>query len=119
MLEYSQRLDQKERNVMIVNKGHLGESLYTNALIGGAQALSRNSGSIASGQWTDLLTQDSGELALYDSSEDEILDRWIFCAKDSLVRDVWSAGRKMVVDGRHVKRDQIEKHYRNITSELY
>jgi len=56
---------------------------------------------------------------LYGSSEDEILDRWIFSADDSLVREVWSAGRQMVVDGRHVRHDQIEKQYRNIISELY
>ena len=89
--------------------GSLGKSLYTNALRGGAQALSRNSGTIASGKWADLLALDSKDLALFGSSEDEILDRWIFSADDSLVREVWSAGRQMVVDGRHVKHGQIEK----------
>ncbi len=97
----------------------LGKSLYTSALSGGAQALSRNSGSIASGQWADLLALDSDTLALYGSSEDEILDRWIFSADDSLIREVWSAGRQMVVDGRHIKHGQIEKQYRNIIRELY
>jgi len=99
--------------------GSLGQSLYTSTLSGGAQALSRNSGSIASGQWADLLTLDSDALALYGSSEDEILDRWIFSGDDSLVREVWSAGREMVVDGRHVRHAQIEKQYRNITKDLY
>ena len=119
MLEYSQRLFRRERNVMRYTSGSLGSSLYTSALSGGAQALSRNSGSIASGQWADLLALDSDTLALYGSSEDEILDRWIFSADDSLVREVWSAGRQMVVDGRHVRHDQIEKQYRNIIRELY
>ena len=81
--------------------------------------MSRNSGSIASGQWADLLTLDSESLALYGSSEDEILDRWIFSGDDSLVREVWSAGRQMVVDGRHVRHGQIEKQYRNIIRQLY
>ena len=119
MLEYSQRLILKERNVMTNNSGSLGKSIYTSALSGGAQALSRNSGSIASGQWADLLALDSEALALYGSSKNEILDRWIFSADDSLVREVWSAGRQMVVDGRHVKHDQIEKQYRKIISNLY
>ena len=48
------------------------------------------------------------------SSEDEILDRWIFSANDSLVREVWSAGRLVVVEGHHIKHEQIEKRYRNI-----
>ena len=98
---------------------YLGKSLYTSALSGGVQALSRNSGSIASGQWADLLALDSDALALYGSSEDEILDRCIFSAADSLVREVWSAGRQMVVDGRPVKHDQIEKQYRKIIGQLY
>ena len=119
MLEYSQRLLRKERNVMTDTSGSLGKSLYINALSGGAQALSRNSGSIASGQWADLITLDSDALALHGSSEDEILDRWIFSGDDSLVREVWSAGRHMVVDGHHIKRDQIEKQYRKIIRELY
>ena len=104
---------------MTDNPGSLGNSLYTSALSGGAQALSRNSGSIASGKWADLLALDSEALALFGSSEDEILDRWIFSADDSLIREVWSAGRQMVVDGRHVRHDQIEKKYRNVIKELY
>ena len=119
MLEYSQRLFRKERNVMTDNPGSLGHSLYTSALSGGSQALSRNSGSIASGKWADLLALDSEDLALFGSSEDEILDRWIFSADDSLVREVWSAGRHVVVEGRHVRHDQIEKQYRKFIRELY
>ena len=119
MLEYSQRLFRKERNVMTDNPGSLGRSLYTGALSGGAQALSRNSGSIASGQWADLLALDSDALALYGSSEDEILDRWIFSGDDSLVREVWSAGRQVVLEGRHISHDQIKKQYQNIIKELY
>ena len=118
MLEYSQRLLRKTRNVMS-ESGSLGKSLYISALSGGAQALSRNSGSISSGQWADFLTLDSDNLAFFGSSEDEILDRWIFSAEDSLIRDVWSAGRQIVVEGRHVKHEQIEKQYRNIIKQLY
>ena len=81
--------------------------------------MSRNSGSIASGKWADLLALDSDALTLYDSSEDEIFDRWIFSADDSLVREVWSAGRQMVVDGRHVRHNQIEKQFRKIIRGLF
>ena len=119
MLEYSQRLLRKTRNVMSDISGSLGKSLYISALSGGAQALSRNSGSISSGQWADFLTLDSDNLAFFGSFEDEILDRWIFSAEDSLIRDVWSAGRQIVVEGRHVKHEQIEKQYRNIIKQLY
>ena len=58
-------------------------------------------------------------LAVFGSAEDEILDRWIFSGDDSLVRDVWSAGRQMVIDGRHIKHEQIEQKYRSCIQELY
>jgi len=118
MLEYSQRIFRRERNVMTDTPGSLGTSLYKSALSGGSQSLSRNSGSIASGQWADLIALDYDALAFYGSSDDEILDRWIFSADDSLVREVWSAGRQMVVDGRHVRHGQIEKQYRKTIREL-
>ena len=51
-------------------------------------------------------------------TEDQILDRWIFCGNDSLVREVWSAGRQMVVNGRHIKHSKIEKQYRNVIQEI-
>ena len=108
----------KERNIMTDNSGSTGKFLYTSTLSGGAQALSRNSGIIASGNWADLIALDSDSIALYGASKDEILDRWIFSADDSMVREVWSAGRQMVVDGRHLKHDQIEKKYRNVIKEL-
>ena len=104
---------------MTNSSGSVGESLYKSTLVGGIQALSRNSGIIASGQWADLLTLDSDALAFLGSSEDEILDRWIFSANDSLVREVWSAGRQVVVEGHHIKHQQIEKQYRNMIRQLY
>jgi Cytosine deaminase and related metal-dependent hydrolases len=119
MLEYMQILFHKERNVMTNSFGSVGEFLYTSSLIGGNQALSRNSGIIASGQWADLLTLDSDALAFFGSSEDEIFDRWIFSANDSLVRGVWSAGRQVVMEGHHIKHEQIKKRYRNIIRQLY
>ena len=119
MLEYSQRLFRKERNIMKDTSRSVGKSLYKSALSGGAQGLARNSGSIASGQWADLLTLNSDALTLYGSSEDEILDSWIFSDDDSLIREVWSAGRQMVVEGRHVMHDQIEKQFREVIRELY
>ena len=81
--------------------------------------MSRNSGIIASGQWADLLTLDSDALAFLRSSEDEILDRWIFSANDSLVREVWSASRQVVVEGHHIKHEKIENRHRNIIRQLY
>ena len=40
-----------------------------------------------------------------------MLDGWIFAAGDGVVREVWSAGRHVVRDGRHVARDRIVADY--------
>jgi len=40
------------------------------------------------------------------------LDGLVFAAKDSVVTDVWSAGRHAVKSGRHVSHDTITAAYR-------
>lgn len=118
LLEYSQRLVRKERNVMTSKTGSVGRALYDDSLAGGAQALGRKSGSIVPGNWADLLTLDAEALTLSGCTEDEILDRWIFSGDDSLVREVWSAGRQMVADGQHIRHDEIERKYRSVIQEI-
>ena len=86
--------------------------------MGGAQALERDSGSIAVGNWADLLTLDSKSINIWDCVGDEILDRWIFSSDDRLVREVWSAGRQMVFNGRHILREKIESRYRNVIKDI-
>ena len=118
LLEYSQRLIRKERNVMTSNSGSVGRALYNDALLGGAQALGRKSGSLSPGNWADLVSLDAESLSLWGCSEDEFLDRWIFTADDSLVCEVWSAGRQMVAQGQHIHRKEIEQRYRAVIQEI-
>ncbi len=117
-LEYSQRLRDLSRNVMVVNEGSIGHTLYTGAASGGAQALGRNAGQIATGMLADLVAINSQDAALCALKPEQILDGLVFAAKDHIVTDVWSAGRHQVKSGRHVKRDQIQRHYRKAIAEL-
>ena len=98
--------------------GSIGRALYNDALAGGAQALGRKSGSITPGNWADLLTLDADALTLWGCADDEFLDRWIFTGDDSLVREVWSAGRQMVSDGQHIQHHEIEQRYRTVIQEI-
>ena len=118
LLEYSQRYVSKERNVLTSKNGSVGRSLYNDALTGGAQALGRKSGSLIPGNWADLVSLDIEALSLWDCSDDEILDRWIFTSDDSLVREVWSAGRQMVEHGQHIHHKEIEQRYRTVIQEI-
>ena len=117
-LEYSQRLRDLARNVMVVGEGSVGETLYSSAAKGGAQALARGSGQIGEGELADLVAIDSSDAALCTLKTDQLLDGLVFAARDHVVTDVWSAGRHMVQAGSHVARDQILPAYRKAMSDL-
>src|SRR5690606_4661369 len=112
MLEYSQRLTHRARNLLAAPGASVGHTLYTGALAGGAQALARDCGTIAPGALADLLAIDREHASLAQLAPDQFLDGWVFAADDRVVREVWSAGRHVVRDGRHVARDSIEDGYR-------
>ena len=118
MLEYSQRLRDLGRNVMVPEQGPVGAWLYTTAARGGAQALGRSAGRIAEGLWADLVAIDSTHPALCALGEAQLLDGLVFAAPDAVVTDLWSAGRHSVRAGRHVARDRIVPAYRRAVSAL-
>lgn len=110
-LEYSQRLRDVARNVMVVGEGSVGDTLYTGAAKGGAQALGRGTGDISVGTLVDLVAVDSTAPSLCALRQDQLLNGLVFASKDTVVTDVWSAGRHAVHAGRHVKRDEITATY--------
>jgi formiminoglutamate deiminase len=117
-LEYSQRLRDLARNVMVENDGSVGQTLYLGAANGGARALGRRSGQIAPGYLADLTAIDHSHPALCALRPDQILDGLAFAAPDTVVTDLWSAGRHQVRGGRHVQRDQIIDGWRRAVKGL-
>ncbi|MEP6826890.1 MAG: formimidoylglutamate deiminase [Aestuariivirga sp.] len=118
MLEYSQRLRDRERNVLSGGPGSTGTSLFKKALAGGSQALGRNCGSIAEGQLADLVAINASNTQLMALNTNQLLDGWIFASSRNLVTDLWSAGRHNVSQGRHIKREPIETAYRKTLNRL-
>lgn len=118
-LEYSQRLLHRGRNVMTTTEGEsTGRRLYTQALAGGAQALQREAGAIASGKRADIVVLDKDHSDLAANTDDVWLDAWIFVAGRAAVKDVFVDGREVVANGVHHKHDAIEKRYRAALSRL-
>lgn len=111
-LEYSQRLRDLARNVMVLGEGSVGETLYTGAAKGGARALGRGAGQIAVGAWADLVGIDSTAPSLCALRRDQLLDGLVFACKDRVVTDLWSAGRHMVQAGQHIRHGEITAAYR-------
>jgi formiminoglutamate deiminase len=110
-LEYAQRLRDRARNVCALSTGSTGRALYERALAGGAQALERRSGALKVGAAADLVSLRADHPTLAGRSGDAILDAWIFAVGNPLVDCVWSGGRKIVADGRHLGREPIAARY--------
>ena len=117
-LEYSQRLRDISRNVFIPGEGSVGAHIYTGAAMGGAQALARDAGQIASGRLADLVAIDTTDPTLSALKPDQLLDGLVFAAADRVVTDVWSAGRHQVREGRHIARDAVRARYRAAVANL-
>ncbi len=110
-LEYSQRLRDIHRNVLVDGVGSVGENLYLSAAIGGAQALGRNAGKIQIGMLADLTAINTNDMALCALNINQIFDGFCFAASDRVVTDVWAAGRHLVQEGLHINREQIQQNY--------
>jgi formimidoylglutamate deiminase len=117
-LEYSQRLRDRSRAVLATTDKSTGRRLFDAVLAGGAAAAGRETGDIRPGLYADLVALDAGHVDLAGLRGDAILDTFVFAGDDLMVRDVWSAGRHMVREGRHIARDGIAAAYRAALRDL-
>lgn len=118
LLEYSQRLFHRARNVMATQGRSTGRALYQSAAIGGALALGIHPGGLSVGAPADVLSLGTRDTPLAYRKGDDVLDTWIFTGGPSLVDCVWVAGRKVVVGGRHPRREEIARRFTAVMREL-
>ena len=95
-----------------------GPRLFGATLAGGAQATARDTGAITVGNWADMLCLNMTSVHTADRSGDTVLDAWIFAGDDRLVTDVWSAGRHVVKDGKHINNARITSTYLRALQDL-
>lgn len=118
-LEYSQRLREQTRAALATTQHSTGRVLFDSACASGAQAAGRASGAIAPGHWADLIALKTDTADLCARQGDAWLDSLIFGGKgDQHVSDVWSAGRHVVREGRHIARDSIASAFMKTLQEL-
>ncbi len=112
-LEYGQRLNLKQRNVLAGGEGtpSVGALLFRRALTGGAQALARPIGRLAPGCRADLVVLDDDNPALYGRNGDVLLDSLIFAGNTNPVRAVMAGGRWVVQNGHHPHEEKIFAAY--------
>jgi formimidoylglutamate deiminase len=103
LLEYSQRLTQRKRNVVAqtgVNPSSAAV-LFEAALASGQKATARPLGAIEVGRRADFLVLDAQAPALLGVPCDHVLDALVFSSPQARFTDVFVAGRQ-VVSGRQI-----------------
>ena len=110
-LEYSQRLAHQARNVL-ASEAHpsVARRLFGDTLAGGAQAMGIAEG-LAVGHPADFVTLDTTHPAIHFRNGDQLLDGWIFAARNNCIDTVWKRGRKLVSGGQHRDRASVTARY--------
>jgi formiminoglutamate deiminase len=117
LLEYSQRLKLRTRNVFADEAESTGTRIYTDACQGGAQALGRRIGAIEAGKRADIVVLDGGHPDLAAGAT-SALDAYVFVAGRALVQGVMVGGEIVVTDGQHSQHDAITARYRKTLARL-
>jgi formimidoylglutamate deiminase len=118
-LEYGQRLSSGHRNIAARGQGvSVGETLWSAALRGGAQAAGLPLGEVRDGARADLIVLDENSPLLAARDARSALDSFLFAGNTPLVRDVMCGGDWVVRDFRHRDEARIAAGYRATVSTL-
>lgn len=103
MLEYSQRLATRQRNVAATEaQPHVASAMTLAAVQGGAQAAGRRTGGLRVGQQADMVALDAQHPALQGLSAQDMLSAHVFAShRSSAIDAVWVGGQALVTAGRH------------------
>jgi formimidoylglutamate deiminase len=95
LLEYSQRLALRKRNVsaQVLGQASTAAALLQGALDGGSQAAGVALGGIAVGERADFVTLDTAAPALLGLPAEHVLDAYLFSSPAGAARCVFVAGR--------------------------
>ena len=125
-LEYGQRLQTRHRNIAVSESSNsVGETVWGDALFGGAQASGADIGAIEgagsdadSAPRADLLVLDDEASLLAARATHNLLDTFLFAGNVPLVRDVMVNGAWCVRDFRHRDEAAIGARYRAAVERL-
>lgn len=119
MLEYSQRLSKKRRNILTVKTNpHVGDSLYQQACSGGAAALAQPAGTIEVHKRADFLVLDPELDSIPRPADARYMDYWVFGALDRAPKHVYVAGQQVISEGHHDGDEMIDRKFRQVMKKL-
>jgi len=122
-LEYGQRLVTRRRNIAASDSSDsVGETLWGDALFGGAAAAGAAIGALEAGDdaaaRADLLVLDEASALLAGRSTASALDTFLFAGNSNLVKHVMVDGAWVVRDFRHRDEERIAARYRDTATRL-
>jgi cytosine/adenosine deaminase-related metal-dependent hydrolase len=110
MMEYSQRLARRARNVLTQPGASTARALVDGAYRAGGAALGRTDAGLSVGADADIVTLRGDALDWLGGDPDTCLDAWVFT--DAVQVDcVYARGRLVVEQGAHVARDAIRAQF--------
>lgn len=122
LLEYSQRLSLRRRNVASdpsASEGSSAARLFELALAGGARVAGIERWGFTPGARADLLVIDERLDGLRGAPASHALDALVYAVDAPAFREVWVAGRKVVSEGRHVTGPAVEDAFATAMSGIW
>jgi len=119
MLEYSQRLSKRRRNILAdKDNPNVGDSLYQQAASGGAMALTQPAGVIDINKRADFIVLDRHLDGVERAAGAGYMDYWLFGATKRTPKDVYVAGQQVIADGCHGDEKAVNSEYRRVMQKL-
>lgn len=119
LLEYSQRLARRRRNLALHAPGvAIADALWDGACAGGAQAAARDAGAIAVGKRADLVALEVSDPGAAAHAAELWLSLAVFGGAAPRVTGVWVGGEPVICDGRHEKEGPIASRFQQTIARL-
>jgi formimidoylglutamate deiminase len=118
-LEYAQRLIKQQRAILATDEeASVGQNLWQQAAVGGAQSTNSNTGCLAIGKQADLLVLDKNKTKLFANANQHILDSMIFASQQNPVSDVMVNGVWQIKAQQHSEQEQASDNFANLLVRL-
>jgi formimidoylglutamate deiminase len=118
-LEYAQRLIRQQRAILASKEqASVGQNLWQQAAVGGAQSTNSNTGCLAIGKQADLLVLDSEQTKLFANTRQHLLDSVIFASQQNIVNDVMVNGAWVIKDKQHKDQQQTSDNFAKLLLRL-
>lgn len=118
-LEYAQRLIKQQRAILATDEeASVGQNLWQQAAVGGAQSTNSNTGCLAIGKQADLLVLDKDKTKLFANANQHIIDSMIFASQQNPISDVMVHGIWKIKAQQHDEQKQASDNFAKLLVRL-